>query len=148
MDSQKAGGLSGSASWPNIIMIGVFAYAVALPFPPYYEGQSAFASVLGSVPRMVIVSIIGYWVGSFTNAFVLARMKEWMVRWDPNHKFLALRTIASTIAGELCGFVYFYYRGIYWFTSHGMLFLLWYSFNGVVKCLVEFVNDSYYFDYL
>lgn len=122
----------------NIIMIAVFSYAVALPFPPYYEGQQAFASVLGSVPRMVIVSILGYWVGSFTNAFVLARMKEWMIRWDPNHKFLALRTIASTIAGEFadsCIFITGAFIGLLpWSVVFTMVFVQW-----GVKCLVEFV---------
>ena len=43
----------------------------------------------------------GYWVGSFSNSFIMARMKEWMVKWDPEHKWLPLRTIASTFVGEL-----------------------------------------------
>jgi uncharacterized integral membrane protein (TIGR00697 family) len=52
------------------------------------------------VPRVVAASLAAYWVGSFVNAFVMARMKEWMIKWDPNHKHLYLRTIGSTIAGE------------------------------------------------
>ena len=89
----------GYAKTRRIIWLG-FLYAVALPSPSYYEGQAAFALVLGSVPRIVLFSILGYWVGSFTNSFILARMKEWMVHWDPRHKFLALRTISSTLCGE------------------------------------------------
>lgn len=122
----------------NILMILIFWYAIVLPFPDYYKGQEAFAAVLGSVPRMVIVSILGFWVGSFTNAFVLARMKEWMVKWDPNHKFLFLRTIGSTIAGEFvdsCIFI----TGAFIFilptkTVFTMLFIQW-----IVKCVVEVV---------
>jgi uncharacterized PurR-regulated membrane protein YhhQ (DUF165 family) len=30
----------------------------------------------------------------------MAAMKVWMVTWDPKHRWLPLRTIASTIAGQ------------------------------------------------
>ena len=122
----------------NIIMVLVFWYAVALPFPPYYSGQAAFASVLSSVPRMVLVSILGYWAGSFTNAFVMARMKEWMVRWDPQHKFLALRTIGSTIVGEFvdsCIFILGAFAfNLPWSVVITMVFVQW-----AVKCGVEII---------
>jgi len=84
----------------NVLMVVLFTFALALPYPAFWTSQEAFRTVLGAVPRTVIFSIIGFWVGSFVNAFVLARMKEWMVKWDPNSKFLFLRTIASTVAGE------------------------------------------------
>lgn len=91
--------------WYGFAMNGLaallFSVAVALPWSPDFSGQAAFASVLGAVPGIVFASLVGFWFGSFTNDFVIARMKMWMVAWDPNHRWLALRTIASTILGEL-----------------------------------------------
>jgi uncharacterized PurR-regulated membrane protein YhhQ (DUF165 family) len=61
-----------------------------------------------------------------------------MVRWDPNHKFLALRTIASTVAGEFadsCIFITGAFIGLLpWSVVFTMVFVQW-----GIKCLVEFV---------
>jgi hypothetical protein len=85
----------------NALAALLFGLAVALPFSPDFGNQREFAMVLGAVPGLVIASLAGFWVGSFANDFVLARMKVWMVKWDPSHRWLALRTIASTLLGEL-----------------------------------------------
>lgn len=120
----------------NVIMVLVFWYAISLPHPDFWQGQAAFASVLGAVPRMVLFSILGYWCGSFVNSFVLARMKEWMVKWDPNHKFLFIRTIGSTLAGEFVDSVIFIlgaFVGIIpWEVVSTMVFVQW-----GVKCAIE-----------
>lgn len=71
-------------------------FAVWLPPAPGWEGQEAFAQVLGFVPRMVVASLIAYWCGEFTNAFVLSRMK---VLTGGRH--LWMRTIGSTAIGQL-----------------------------------------------
>lgn len=90
--------------WYGFIMNGIaaliFTAAVAMPHSADFTSQSAFASVLGTVPGMVLASLAGFWFGSFTNDFVMAVMKVWMVKWDPQHRWLPLRTIASTVAGE------------------------------------------------
>jgi len=85
----------------NVIAAGLFTAAVALPHDPAFTTQDAFAAVLGQVPGLVLASLAGAWFGSFTNDSVLAAMKVWMVKWDPNHRWLALRTIGSTVLGEL-----------------------------------------------
>jgi uncharacterized integral membrane protein (TIGR00697 family) len=85
----------------NALAALVFSLAVALPFSPDFTAQKSFAAVLGQFPGLVLASLVGYWFGSFTNDSVIAAMKVWMVRWDPQHRWLPLRTIASTIAGEL-----------------------------------------------
>ena len=92
----------------NILAASIFMLAVAMPHSEYFTYQDAFATVLGATPGLVAASMAGYWIGSFANSFVMARMKEWMVKWDPDHKWLPLRTIGSTIVGELldtAGFV-------------------------------------------
>lgn len=85
----------------NILVALVFTAAVALPHSPDFTSQEAFAAILGQVPGLVIASMAGYWFGSFTNDSIIAGMKIWMVKWDPHHKWLPLRTIASTVGGEL-----------------------------------------------
>ncbi|RMG63003.1 MAG: VUT family protein [Chloroflexi bacterium] len=58
-------------------------------------GMGAYNAVLGSTPRIVLASLIAYWAGAFSNAFVLARMKVMTQgRW------LWTRTIGSTIVGQ------------------------------------------------
>ncbi len=84
----------------NFLAAIIFSLAVALPHSPEFTTQTEFAAVLGQFPGLVLASLAGYWFGSFTNDSVIAGMKVWMVRWDPKHKWLPLRTIASTIAGE------------------------------------------------
>lgn len=85
----------------NIGAALLFTAAVALPSSPDFTAQPAFASVLGQIPGLVIASVAGAWFGSFANDSVLAALKVRMVRWDPNHRWLALRTIGSTVVGEL-----------------------------------------------
>lgn len=59
-------------------------------------GMDAYNAILGSSMRIVVASLIAYWAGSFTNAFVMAKMKVMT-----QGKWLWMRTIGSTIAGEL-----------------------------------------------
>ena len=84
----------------NIFMALVFQAAIALPPSRLFDYQEAYAKVLGSVSGLVLASMAGYWCGSFSNDFVLTRLKEWMVGWDPKHRWLPLRLVASTVVGE------------------------------------------------
>jgi queuosine precursor transporter len=86
------------------IWVGFFASAllsvmglitVALPPAPDWPHQEAFATVFNFVPRMVIASLIAYWAGEFSNAYVLARLKIWT-----KGKHLWVRTIGSTLVGQ------------------------------------------------
>jgi uncharacterized integral membrane protein (TIGR00697 family) len=84
----------------NILAAILYTAAVALPHSPDFTNQAAFAAVLGQVPGLVVASICGAWFGSFANDSTLAAMKIWMIKWDPTHRWLPLRTIASTIVGQ------------------------------------------------
>jgi hypothetical protein len=84
----------------NILAACLYTAAVALPHSPDFTNQQAFAAVLGQVPGLVVASVCGAWFGSFANDSTLAVMKVWMVKWDPHHRWLPLRTIASTVVGQ------------------------------------------------
>ena len=68
---------------------------VSLPPAAGWEGQVAYESVFGQVPRIVFASIVAFWAGEFVNSFVLAKMKVWT-----KGKHLWSRTIGSTVVGQ------------------------------------------------
>ena len=87
---------------------------VSLPPAAGWEGQAAYESVFGQVPRIVMASIVAFWAGEFVNSFVLARMK---VLTKGRH--LWTRTIGSTVVGQAVDSVIFYplaFAGV-WSTS-------------------------------
>lgn len=79
----------------QILMSLVYTIVQWLPAAPFWPHQAAYEAILGSVPRIVLASIIAYFVGEFSNSYVLSRMK---VRMQGRH--LWMRTIGSTIIGE------------------------------------------------
>lgn len=79
----------------NFIMAVVFAVVVALPHPSFWPHQQAYAQVLGTTPRIVFASTLGYFCGEFFNAVVLSVLKK-----ITRGRWLWTRTIGSTIVGE------------------------------------------------
>ncbi len=91
------------AIWLGFGAIALMAVVViivgALPGEAEWErsvGQDAYNKIFSLTPRLVIASLLAYWAGSFANASVLARLKALT-----QHRHLWLRTIASTLVGEL-----------------------------------------------
>lgn len=80
--------LMGFFVWLTAILPGEAAWEAAV-------GQSAYDAVLGGVSGLVLASLIAYWLGEFTNSYVLARMKI-----ATAGKWLWGRTIGSTLAGQ------------------------------------------------
>lgn len=78
-----------------IIAVVAFYLAIALPSADFYEGQAAFAGVLGLVPQIVLASLAGYLVGQLLNSFTLVKIKE-----KTGEKSLWARLIGSTLIGE------------------------------------------------
>lgn len=79
----------------NLLFV-VFAWiGQILPAAPFWDGQAAYARILGYTPRLFIASFCGYLAGEFANSFILAKMKI-MTRG----RWLWSRTISSTVAGE------------------------------------------------
>ena len=76
--------------------------------------QPALEAVFGNAWRIALGSMIAFWCGSFSNSYVLAKMKIWT-----GGKWLWTRTIGSTIVGELVDSLLFYMIAFYaiWETS-------------------------------
>ena len=79
----------------SFFAVAIYMITVALPHPGFWDGQDAYALVLGTTPRVVAASFIGYLFGEFSNSVVLSKLKV-----ATKGKNLWLRTILSTLVGE------------------------------------------------
>lgn len=78
-----------------IFMAASAMIAIQLPPASFWELQTSFAAVLNQIPRIVVASILAYWMGEFCNSYVLAKSK---VRTEG--KGMWLRFVTSTMAGQ------------------------------------------------
>ena len=67
------------------------------------EHRNAVSFIFGQTGRIVLASLLAFWAGEFVNSFVLAKMKLLT-----EGKFLWMRTIGSTFAGEAVDSAIFY----------------------------------------
>lgn len=81
----------------------VYQLVIFVPATFGKDVDDAYRMVLGAVPRVLIGGWIAFWVGAMLNDYVLAKLK---VLTNGHH--LWLRTIASTVAGELVNTTLFY----------------------------------------
>lgn len=102
----------GYARARKVIWVGFAAMAFAsimawgvLALPPAagWPHQGAYELVYGQTPRLVVASLVAFWAGDMLNSFVLAKLK---VRTEG--RYLWLRTISSTIAGQAFDSMLFY----------------------------------------
>jgi uncharacterized integral membrane protein (TIGR00697 family) len=95
--------------------------------------QPALDLVFGSTFRIVLASILAYWVGDFVNSYVLAKMKLWT-----GGRYLWTRTIGSTLCGQGVDSLIFYPLAFYGIWT-GDTLLAVVAFNFVFKVMVEVV---------
>src|SRR3989338_3994115 len=78
-----------------LLMSIVFIVIGKLPPASDWGNQAAYDAILGLTPRIVLASLVAYLCGSFSNSFILSKMKIWT-----QGKMLWARTIGSTVVGE------------------------------------------------
>jgi uncharacterized integral membrane protein (TIGR00697 family) len=78
----------------NLLFVVFVWIAQVIPGAGFWEGQQAYETILGIVPRLVLASFAGGIAGEFANSFVLSRMKILT-----SGRWLWMRTIGSTIVG-------------------------------------------------
>lgn len=92
------------AGFAGLIFMAFMSWVVvSLPPAKGWEGQAAYESVFGQVPRIVFASIVAFWAGEFVNSYVMARMKIWT-----QGRHLWSRTIGSTVVGQGVDSLIFY----------------------------------------
>lgn len=105
-----------------------------------YAGDAAYLSILGGMSSggIVLASLAGYWSGEFTNSFVLAKMKI-LTRGH----WLWMRTIGSTIIGELVDTVLFVTIASLFKVFPWSLFVTLSLTNYLFKCTVEILMTPF-----
>jgi uncharacterized integral membrane protein (TIGR00697 family) len=93
--------------------------------------QPALEVVFGNTWRIVVASMMAFWVGDFVNSFVMAKMKVWT-----QGRKLWTRTIGSTICGQAIDSVLFYPVAFYGIMDNKTLGALM-VFNVLFKIGVE-----------
>ncbi len=107
------------AGFGALIFASLMSFVVtALPLASSMdvEKQKAIEMIFGQTPRIVLASLTAFWLGEFVNSFVLAKIKLWM-----SGRLLFVRTIASTIFGELADSLIFYPIAFYGLWSNDLL---------------------------
>jgi uncharacterized integral membrane protein (TIGR00697 family) len=130
--------------WTGFVCAGLMSLTFfvlgRLPGEPSWEhsaGQAAYDRILGSVGNgaIVIASLCAYWVGEFSNSYVLAKMKI-MTRG----RWLWMRTIGSTLVGEGIDTVLFVgiatLLGVFPLTVMGSILVANYLFKVGVEALM------------
>lgn len=130
--------------WTGFALLAIssayFALVGALPGESTwqsYAGDAAYGAILGGMATggIVLGSLAGYWCGEFTNSFVLAKLK---IVTEGRH--LWIRTIGSTLAGELVDTLAFYsiasLFGIFPWDIFVNLVLVSYVFKVVIEALM------------
>ncbi len=79
-----------------LLMSLVLIVVGLLPSADGWNNQDAYMKILGQAPRIVAASLAAYFVGEFANSYILAKMKI-----KTKGKWLWMRTIGSTLVGEL-----------------------------------------------
>jgi uncharacterized integral membrane protein (TIGR00697 family) len=99
-----------------------------------YAGSVAYDAIWGGMSSggIVLASLLGYWVGEFSNSALLSRIKVIM-----GGRFLWVRTISSTLAGEfLDSLVFVLVASLSGVFGWGLFFSLVLT-NYLLKCGIE-----------
>jgi len=74
----------------------IIQFFIILPADPNWGLQNSYSQIFNQSFRISMASMVAYFCGEFTNSYVVAKLKVWT-----KGEQLALRLIASTMAGEL-----------------------------------------------
>ena len=78
-----------------VLLVLMIEICGAMPADSLWTHQAAYDVILGGVPRIVLASLAAYFVGEFSNSYVLAKCK---IR--THGSFMFLRFVLSTVVGQ------------------------------------------------
>lgn len=79
----------------NVLMVILVFGGRLLPSAPFWEGQPAYQSILGTVPRIVLASMIAYLISQHHDVFAFHFWRQ-----KTKARFLWLRNNASTMVSQ------------------------------------------------
>lgn len=128
------------AGFGALIFASVMSFVItSLPDAPTMspEQRSAIDTIFGQTPRIVTASLLAFWMGEFVNSFVLAKLKVWS-----EGRLLWVRTIGSTIMGEIADSLIFYPVAFFGIWSNEQLISVMIG-NYFIKVLWEVVATPF-----
>ena len=78
-----------------VLLVLMIEICGAMPADSLWTHKAAYDVILGGVPRIVLASLAAYFVGEFSNSYVLAKCK---IR--THGSFMFLRFVLSTVVGQ------------------------------------------------
>lgn len=91
------------AGFSGLVLMSITIWLVGIiPADPEWTLQASYQDLLMTAPRIALASIIAYFAGEFSNSFILSRLKIFT-----KGKYLWIRTIGSTLVGQLIDSVLF-----------------------------------------
>lgn len=91
------------AGFSGLVLMSITIWLVGIiPADPEWTLQPSYQNLLMTAPRIALASIIAYFVGEFSNSYILSRLKIFT-----KGKYLWVRTIGSTLVGQLIDSVLF-----------------------------------------
>lgn len=87
----------------NLFVALIGLLAVQLPAPDYWQNAEHFNFIFTFAPRITIASMAAFLLGSFTNAYVMSKM-----RLRHGERYFSLRAVLSTVAGESVDSIIFF----------------------------------------
>lgn len=117
----------------NLIMVLVFMVVLKLPYPDTFKNSEEYNLVLGTTPRNLVASLVGFLFGNFLNSIIMSKLKV-----ITKGKLLALRTITSTIFGETIDTIIFITIA-FWGQFSNEILLLMIINQAIFKILIEII---------
>jgi uncharacterized integral membrane protein (TIGR00697 family) len=115
----------------SLLMSLTLMIVAALPPAQGWELNDAFNQIIGLTPRIVLASMVAFFAGEFSNSYIMAKMKVKM-----KGKRLWVRTISSTLVGEMLDTVLFVTIAFYGVIPTSLLWAILIS-NYIFKCIIE-----------
>lgn len=123
--------------WTGFIMLCIMSlniyFVSILPSHIDWKMQNDFDNILLQMPRIAVASLLGYFLGEYSNSVILSKMKVLT-----KGKHLWMRTIGSTLVGELLDSVVFVMVAFAGLFSWSTLFNIMLS-NYLFKTFIEII---------
>jgi conserved hypothetical integral membrane protein len=90
----------------NLLFLLLLQAAIHLPPAPFWKNETAFASILGAMPRIVFASLCGYSISQTLDITIFSGLKR-----RTQGKMLWLRSLMSTAISQLADSTVFMFVG-------------------------------------
>ena len=117
----------------NLLMVVLFVFVINLPYPESFNYSKEYEIVLGTTPRILIASLVGFIAGGFANSVVMSKLKILT-----KGKLLPLRTILSTVIGEAIDTLLFIIIAFFGNLSNEVLIKM-VIFQSIMKIVIEVI---------